>query len=143
MNTLEKIKKIIESMEIPECEVTPDPNSRRISVLISDRNIYIKNNLSQIVHDFNHIAQLVAKKLDEPPCVVDVNNYRLERERIIIELAKAAARKTHATKTEVSLPAMNSYERRLVHTELAANPDVKTESVGEGKARYVVVRLVE
>ena len=33
---------------------------------------------------------------------------------------------------------MNAYERRLVHTELATRPDVKTESIGEGSERHIV-----
>ena len=37
---------------------------------------------------------------------------------------------------------MNSYERRLVHTALAIHPDVTTESVGEGKERYVVIKPI-
>ncbi|MBI2506918.1 MAG: hypothetical protein HYW00_02165, partial [Candidatus Colwellbacteria bacterium] len=37
--------------------------------------------------------------------------------------------------------AMNAYERRLVHTELAMRPDVTTESVGT-ISRYVVVKPI-
>ena len=73
---------------------------------------------------------------------VDINNYQAERERIIQELAKAAARKVIATKIELPLPAMNAYERRLIHTELATHPDIKTESDGVGRERHVVVKLV-
>jgi spoIIIJ-associated protein len=61
---------------------------------------------------------------------------------LIGELARAAAKKATATKTEISLPAMNSYERRLVHVELAVRPDVKTESAGEGKERYVIIKPI-
>ena len=71
---------------------------------------------------------------------MDVNNYKKERERLITELAKAAARKVLAEKKDVELPVMNAYERRLVHVELAARPDVKTESVGEGTNRHIVVK---
>ena len=71
---------------------------------------------------------------------MDVNNYRRERERLIIELAQAAARKALASKSSVDLPVLNAYERRLVHVELATRPDIKTESVGEGKDRHVVVK---
>jgi predicted RNA-binding protein Jag len=35
---------------------------------------------------------------------------------------------------------MNSYERRIVHVELAIHPNVKTESVGEGRERYIVIK---
>jgi len=38
---------------------------------------------------------------------------------------------------------MSAYDRRIIHTELAAHPDVKTESAGEGKQRRVVVKYID
>jgi predicted RNA-binding protein Jag len=38
---------------------------------------------------------------------------------------------------------MNSYERRIVHVELAIHPEVTTESMGVGKERYVIVKPIE
>ena len=112
---------------------------KRGLVFIYENQQMLKENLPSIVDAMNHIAQMVAKKRKQEPIFIDVNNYRHDREMIIAELAKAAAKKAAATKQKISLPAMNSYERRIVHTELAIHPDVKTESVGEGKERYVVV----
>ena len=47
------------------------------------------------------------------------------------------------TKEKISLPAMNSYERRLVHVELSIHPEVATESAGMGKERCVVIKPIE
>ena len=74
---------------------------------------------------------------------IDINNYRKDREDLIIKLAKAAAKKSSVTKQEVSLPAMNAYERRIIHSELSLHPDLKTESSGEGKQRHVVIKPIE
>lgn len=140
---LDTIQKIIANMELNDCRVVCDEQNRKISVFINDENLpFLKDNLPALVQHFNLIAQLVAKKQNEPPLFVDLNNYRLERERIILELAKAAARKVIATKEAISLPAMNAYERRLIHTALATHPEVTTESIGVGKERYVVVKIV-
>ena len=35
---------------------------------------------------------------------------------------------------------MSTYERRIVHMELSKNPQVFTESVGEGEERKIVVK---
>jgi len=130
-------------MTLEESQIRCDEDNRKVSVFLDDtEHPFLKSNLQQIVQDFNHIAQLIAKKNDEPSFFVDINNYRLERERIITELAKAAARKVLATKTEISLPAMNAYERRIIHMQLAAHPEVKTESVGLGKNRYVIIKVI-
>ena len=93
--------------------------------------------------NLDRLVKLMAKKIrDDISVFVDVNNYRRERETIILEIARGAARKAVATKEEIALPIMNAYERRLIHTELASRPDIKTESVGEGRDRYVVVRPI-
>ena len=96
-----------------------------------------------IVEAMNHVLQMIAKKNEAKPIFLDVNNYRQEREGLIAELARAAAKKVITTKKEVALPIMNSYERRLVHVELAIHPDVKTESIGEGKERYIIIKPID
>jgi spoIIIJ-associated protein len=89
------------------------------------------------------LFQLAGKKHDAPRIFFDINNYRKDREKLITELARGAARKVAATKEHLELPSMNSYERRIVHVELAAHPDVRTESQGLGKERKVIIKPVE
>ena len=133
----------MENLGLSDTYLKIDEDAKKISVFINDEKLAsINQNLPALVRDFNIIVQLLAKKHNEPLYFIDVNNYRLERERLISELARAAARKVIATKVEITLPAMNAYERRLVHVELAAHPEVKTESVGEGKSRSVIIKLV-
>jgi spoIIIJ-associated protein len=118
-----------------------DGDSSRVNIFIRDEEV--KNNLPKLVLDLEHIVKVMAKKLQIEKVNVDVNNYKKERERLISELAKAAARKVLLEKKEVELPAMNAYERRIVHVELATRPDVKTESVGEDSSRHIVVKPTE
>ena len=87
-----------------------------------------------------HLARQIARKADGDQVLVDINDYRKDRESLIIKLARVAARKAVATKERVPLPSMNAYERRIVHTELSMRPDVETESDGEDRERHVVVR---
>jgi len=96
-----------------------------------------------LINCFNKVLKLVAKKYDEGPIVVDVNNHHKEREKLVIELAKAGAKKAVVAKTDVVLPPMNSFERHLVHEELSIRPDVRTESIGEGAARRVVIKNID
>ena len=121
-------------------EIADDGN--RNALFIYESESLVKENLPNLVESLNHILQMVAKKNDAKPIFLDVNNYRQERETLIAELARAAAKKVLTTKQEVSLPAMNSYERRLVHVELAIHPEVTTESIGEGKERYIIIKLI-
>jgi len=74
--------------------------------------------------------------------IVDVNNYRSQRDEELKELARKAARQAAISKKPVALPAMNAYERKIVHLELALRPDVTTESEGEEPERRVVVKPI-
>lgn len=136
------IKRILELIGFTDYHLEIKIDERRGLVFIYEDQEMIKENLPAIVDAMNHVLQMVAKKNQAEAIFLDVNNYRHDRERLIAELARAAAKKAAATKTEVALPAMNSYERRLVHVELAVHPEVKTESAGEGKERYVIIKPI-
>ena len=120
-----------------------DIEGGRGSLFIYENNAFIEENLAVIVDAMNHIIQMVAKKNQAKTLFLDINHYRRDRENIITELARAAAKRVTATREQVSLPAMNSYERRLVHVELAIHPEVSTESMGVGKDRYVIIKPIE
>ena len=75
--------------------------------------------------------------------IIDVNEYKEKRERILERLAKKIAREVSQTKIAVKLDSMNSYERRIVHNILTNNKKVYTESEGEEPNRYVVVKPKE
>ncbi|MEK9180483.1 MAG: R3H domain-containing nucleic acid-binding protein [Patescibacteria group bacterium] len=134
------IKKIIEFMGFGDFRVELKPEEKRGQIFIYDSPNLVKDNLPILVESINHLAHMVAKKNNESSVFFDINNYRQERENLIAELAKAAAKKAVSTKESVSLPAMNSYERRIVHVTLAVHPEVKTESFGIGKERSVVIK---
>src|SRR6266481_1003732 len=136
------IKTLVDFMGFKDYRVEIESEHRRAAIFIYDNPALVKENLPVLVESLNHLFQLIVKKNNEASVVIDINNYRQERENLIAELARAAAKKVMATKQEVALPAMNSYERRLVHVALAVHPEVKTESIGEGKERYVVIKII-
>lgn len=133
-------KNLLEQMGFGDYKVEVDDAHRHGVIFIHDDPRLVKENLPVLVESLNHITQLAARKAGTQAIFWDINNYRKERETLITELARATARKVLATKQEIPLPVMNSYERRLAHMELAAHPDVTTESFGKGRGRYVVVK---
>jgi len=142
MNELHaKIHTIIGLMGFSDFRVDVGEDPRRVMVFINDK-VVAREDLPMLVLNLERIARLMAKKMDYPPVIVDVNHYKKEREKIIIKLARAAARKAAVTGEEIPLPAMNAYERRIVHTELSVRPDVQTESTGESRSRHVVIKPI-
>lgn len=133
------IQKMITLMGFSDYSVSLEEESNKLTIFINEGD-WFKKWLPKVINDFSQLSRTLTTKAKLPHLFIDINNYRKERENIIAELARAAARKTVVTKSAVTLPAMNSYERRLIHTELATRPDIATESEGEGKERRVVIR---
>ena len=71
--------------------------------------------------------------------VVDCENYRAKREETLISLAKKVAEKAVKLGRKVSLEPMTPYERRIIHSALAENTEVKTSSEGKEPNRFIVV----
>lgn len=134
-----KIQRLFELMGFNDPAVSCDVDNNKIAVFVNEGE-WLKEALPKLILETEHITRLMAKKASLTNVFVDINNYRKEREGLIIDLANASARKALLNKEEIKLPPMNAYERRLVHVELSVRPDVKTESVGEGRERCVVVR---
>ncbi|MBI2591734.1 MAG: hypothetical protein HYW34_03600 [Candidatus Brennerbacteria bacterium] len=139
--TTEKIKQFFNLLGYQNLELSSDPENRRVSILINEPVIF-QQDMPKILPSIERLVNLILQKDGNEPIVLDINNYRRERERLIVELAKAAANKVVINKIAVELPPMNAYERRLIHTEIAHKPDLKTESIGEGMDRRVVVKLL-
>lgn len=135
-------QKLLELIGLNEPSVDFDSQNNKLTIFVNEGE-WIKTWLPGLVADVERLINLVGKKNVLPTIFVDINNYRKDRENIIVELAKAAARKVLITKEEVRLPAMNAYERRLIHVELSTRPDVKSESTGEGRERCVIVKPLQ
>jgi len=71
--------------------------------------------------------------------VVDCENYRAQREETLKALAQKLAKKAVETGRKMSLEPMTPYERRIIHSALIDNTEVKTVSEGREPARYIVV----
>ena len=87
------------------------------------------------------VRQAVATQTGEFVKVsIDIGDYKQRKQDKIVVIAKKIAREVGRTKIEAKLDPMNSYERRLVHSALADNKYVTTESVGEEPNRAIVIK---
>ena len=83
---------------------------------------------------------IVGKELKRPVAVViDVEGYRARRERQLRMLARRMAEQAIETGRTMNLEPMPANERRIIHIELRENPNVDTESIGEGDRRKVTI----
>ncbi len=98
----------------------------------------------QTLLELQRILRILFCKKFQTNCYVaiDVNGYRKKKALYLKTLANTIADEVVAMKAKKILPPMSSYERRIVHAELAGRQDVISESQGEGLERRVVVSPV-
>lgn len=70
--------------------------------------------------------------------ILDIGGSRDTRRRQLESLVNAAAARLDDGAGQASLPAMSSYERKLVH-DIAAERGLVSESYGEGADRHTVI----
>ena len=112
-----------------------------IKIFSNNNGILIGKNGKTISALQNVIKQIIyTRTTHNLHIILDVENYKENRSKNIEYLAKKLAREVAQTKVEVKMDCMNSYERRIVHSTLAENKYVYTESIGEEPKRCVVIK---
>lgn len=93
------------------------------------------------LQSLQHIARILVRKkiLTKTKFVLDVNSYRKEKNESLVKFARSMAEQALREKRAIAMRPMSPYERRIVHLELSENHQIKTESIGEGEERKVVI----
>jgi spoIIIJ-associated protein len=74
---------------------------------------------------------------------VDCGGYRALRFEELRMTAKVAAERVESSRQSFKLNPMSSRERRIVHLALKDMPGIRTESIGMGEERQVVIHPAE
>ena len=95
----------------------------------------------EVLDALQALASAVANigREDYKRLVVDCEDYRAKREETLTQLANRLAEKAVRTGRKINLEPMIPFERRVIHTALVDNTEVKTESEGKEPNRYVVI----
>ncbi|NCU41577.1 MAG: KH domain-containing protein [Candidatus Moranbacteria bacterium] len=142
------VEKFLQKADFSDCRVETVVKKDEIVINIfseKSANLLIGQNGENLRAIQYLIRLLVHKNLEEEstlPFLVDINGYRQQKDRALFDLAEEAALQAKQDSKPIILRIMNAYERRLVHLHLSERTDIKTESIGEGEERKVVVRPV-
>ncbi|KKW10963.1 MAG: Jag protein [Parcubacteria group bacterium GW2011_GWA2_49_9] len=159
----EHIKQLIEGLlkhmqvSVQSIDVSESDGRQRFSVVTPDSHILIGTKGAHL-SALNHlIKKMVATKENakkdpsasplssgegerEKTFFVDVNGYQEAALESVKNVAKIMGDRARSFKTSVELDPMSSYERMVIHSFFQDAKDVKTESVGEGERRRVVIK---
>jgi spoIIIJ-associated protein len=72
---------------------------------------------------------------------IDVEGYKRRRDDKLTQVAQKVAARVKESGQPFIFKPMSAVERRVIHMELAEDPQVMSESTGEGRNRRVVVKL--
>ena len=102
--------------------------------------------------DGEHLRALntVARRMVEtkhgdeaPGFLIDVNGYHEAQLEGVRQQARMLAQRARLFKHDVEMPPLSAYERLVVHELFADDPEITTESAGEGKFRHIVLKYKE
>ena len=112
------------------------------NVKIGDDSNFLIGQYGANLQALQHIVRLIVRKKTDSliKFTLDVNSYRQQRNELIAEQARSIAQQVIKEKKAVIMRPMSSYERRIVHMELANEDKIATDSVGEGEGRKVIVK---
>ena len=95
----------------------------------------------QTLEAIQYLVEKIVNKQNEQRVrvLIDVEGYLKTRKTNLQKLASKMADKAQKTKKPVTIGQMNAYDRRTVHLHLKNNSGVRTQSVGEGYYRKLII----
>ena len=142
------IEDILRSMTVAyesiEIDIDPITQNKIFIIKTSDSGLLIGEG-GENYNAFTHLVKRISeKKLKEgQEFFIDINDYRKNLADKLKIKAKMLAERAKDMRSDVELEPMSSYERLIIHGTLSDYPNIKTESMGEGKSRRVIIKYVE
>ena len=148
-NTVEIIKNILGLMGLrfDSVEKVEDSKSNYFKYLIKteESGVLIGPNGANL-DALNYLVRKIASKQNDDETSaqfsIDVNGYHDKALESLKTKAKIMSDRAKSFKIDVELDPMSSYERMIVHSHLEGIPEIKTESIGEGSSRRVVIKYI-
>ena len=122
--------------------VAPDAGGAEVFADLSgrDKDLLLERG-AELLHAIEHLA-LRALRLEPPwqdKMLLDSGGYRALRIEELKMTARVAAERVQTSRQPFKLNPMSARERRIVHLALQEFPGVRTESIGMGEHRQVVI----
>ena len=144
------IKELIEktTVKLNTISVLEDgPKNIWISAEVNEPHFFISHE-GEGLQALNHIVhRIVENKMFSKPeeafssnILIDINGFQKKRVENIRAVAHMMSERARYFKSNIEIDPMSSFERRIIHEFLSDAIDLKTESVGFGRDRRVVIK---
>lgn len=133
---LDKLGTAVESLEVTS-------GHRTVAHVTSSDSAKLIGQNGEHLRALNTIARRLAEARggeEASSFLIDVNGYYEKALEGVRQNARMLAQRARLFRHDVEMPPMSSYERLVVHELFAEDPEIKTESAGEGKFRHIVLK---
>ncbi|OGG47745.1 hypothetical protein A2761_02550 [Candidatus Kaiserbacteria bacterium RIFCSPHIGHO2_01_FULL_51_33] len=147
----EEIKSIIReflerlTVAVEDVSVREEENPPLFHVTTKDSGVLIGINGDNLRALNVVVKKIVERRLGAEAAAqffLDVNGYQSRHIAEVRSKVRMLAERARTFKYDVEMSPMNAYERMIVHATFTNDPDIATESVGEGKFRRVVLKYM-
>jgi spoIIIJ-associated protein len=146
------IKELIEKtgVSVTGVVVTEDgPANTWFSVEVSEPHHFITRD-GEALYALNHIIRRIieipketkGESLAESSILIDINGFQKKRVESVRAIAHMMGERARYFKSSIEVDPMSAFERRIVHEFLSNATDLKTESIGVGPSRRVVIKYI-
>lgn len=138
------LDEFISKLPTKDIEYNLEVVDRNIKIKIKDENAsYLIGYKGETILALQNIlSQFVSEKRQQRIRVlVDICEYREKREEDLKKLAQKTAETVEKTKKSIALEPMPAVDRKIIHSYLQNNENIKTHSVGIEPRRKVIVSL--
>jgi len=140
LKLLDLPSKVIISDEFTVVDANGEASSMGLNIEGDDLGILIGRRGQTMVALQQVVRIIMSHKMDvKIPIIIDVEGYKQRRCEGLRTLAKKLADQVRVRRVPFNMEPMPAFERRVIHLALAENPDVTTESTGEGELRKIVI----
>jgi len=141
-------EKLLELMGVAaKVEVKEDSENEALVIDISSENetgLLIGRHGQTLLSFQSMVGMILKQKLGEwTRVIVNVGDWRQKEEENLKSLATQAAERVKTTGEPQPIYNLTASQRRIIHLNLASDPDISTESQGEGEERYLVIKKKE
>jgi len=142
---VENAKEILEKMVsfiVDDAVVVAEENSDRMKLTVEGGNsALLIGKHGRTLDALQYIVQKAVQKqtASRARVTVDVEGYRERRKASLTQLALRLGEKVKRSGRPATINPMNAYDRRIVHVALKDETKVRTQSMGSGALRKLVI----
>ena len=135
------VQNVVDAMGIAlTASVEETDEGTRINLEGEDGGVFVRRG-GEGLQALQHIVATTFRKQlgDDNRIVIDCNGFRKDKDAELKQMARFMADKAKSSGMPQEMGPLNPYERRIVHLQIAEDPAVTSESIGDAFMKTVII----